>query len=261
MSTVEKALSLLDLFAGNTPELGLSDVARASGFDKATTRRLLLALSNRELVEQDPATRRYRLGPGLLRLARIREAQHPFHQLAAPLMRALSQETGETAHLSEFKGGRLMTIHVAESMRANRVGVDVGQILPLHATASGIAFLSRTRPGMVRACLAEKLEARTPHTLIETARVMELVRRAADQGYSTNDQGYEEGVFSVGAPVLGPDGDAIGALAVAAPVGRIDDDVVKAHGRQAIATAAAISRRLFGMPPGQALGAGLEEDA
>ena len=73
MSTVVKALSLLDHFDASIPEVGLVDMARLSGLDKATARRLLVALGKKGFVEQDPVTRRYRLGAALVRLARIRE--------------------------------------------------------------------------------------------------------------------------------------------------------------------------------------------
>ncbi|RUW97142.1 IclR family transcriptional regulator, partial [Mesorhizobium sp. M8A.F.Ca.ET.059.01.1.1] len=111
MSTVGKAISLLELFTVAEPELGLSDLARRSGFDKATTRRLLVALTGHGLVEQDAATRHYRLGAGLSRLARIREARFPFLQTAVPLVRDLASATAETVHLSEYGIDRLVTVH------------------------------------------------------------------------------------------------------------------------------------------------------
>src|SRR6201996_6304158 len=67
MSTVIKALSLLDHFDASAPEIGLVDMARLSSLDKATTRRLLVALSVKGFIEQDPLTRRYRLGAALIR--------------------------------------------------------------------------------------------------------------------------------------------------------------------------------------------------
>ena len=112
MGTVGKAISLLELFTVAEPELGLTDLARRSGFDKATTRRLLVALTSRGFIEQDAATRHYRLGAGLSRLARIREARFPFLQTAVPLVRDLASATAETVHLSEFGTDRLVTVHV-----------------------------------------------------------------------------------------------------------------------------------------------------
>ncbi|MER8695476.1 IclR family transcriptional regulator [Mesorhizobium opportunistum] len=246
MGTVGKAISLLELFTVAEPELGLSDLARRSGFDKATTRRLLVALTAHGFVEQDGGTRHYRLGAGLSRLARIREARFPFLQTAVPLVRDLASATVETVHLSEFGIDRLVTVHVEHPTRANRVNVDVGQLLPLHSTASGIIYLAFAREETVKACLAAPLEAFTAHTLIEPAAISRSLDEARGRGYSICDQGLEEGVIGVAAAILSADGFALGTIAVAAPKARTTAADIAARGLAAVAAAREISMRLNG---------------
>lgn len=248
MGTVGKAIFLLEQFSADEPEHGLSELARKAGFDKATTRRLLVSLAERGIVEQDAETRRYRLGPGLSRLARIRESHFPFLKVSVPLARLLAQETGETIHLSEYSAGQLLTVHVELSNRANRVNVDIGQVLPLHGTASGIAFLSRARPELMESCLSGTMTVYTPYTVTERDTLARAVDQARSRGYSRSDQGYEEGVSSVAAPILGPDGIALGTVAIASPLSRIDAATADSHGRAAIRAAAEISSRLNGGP-------------
>jgi len=142
MSTVAKAISLLEMLGHGAPETALADLAKGAGFDKATTRRLLVSLIAQGLVEQDETTRLYRLGAGLTRLALMREAQFPFLRMAVPMIEALAAQTEETVHLSEYSRRGLLTVHVIESTKANRVSVPLGELLPMHATASGIAFLA-----------------------------------------------------------------------------------------------------------------------
>ena len=246
MGTVGKAISLLELFTINEPELGLSDLARRSGFDKATTRRLLVSLAGHGMVEQDAATRLYRLGGGVSRLARIREARFPFAQTAIPVLRELGAATSETVHASEFSALGLATVHVEFPARANRVNVDVGAVLPLHSTASGIAFMAFARDEMVRSYLAGPLPAFTPHTVTDPAALMKAVAAARIRGHSVGDQGFEDGVYSVAAAILGPDGYAVGAVAVAAPVARTTEPLSAERGHAAIAAARQISTRLYG---------------
>ncbi|WP_048646777.1 IclR family transcriptional regulator [Nitratireductor soli] len=253
MGTVGKAIFLLELFTAEEPEHGLSELARKAAFDKATTRRLLVSLATGGMVEQDAESRRYRLGAGLSRLARIREMHFPFLKVTVPVARGLAQETGETIHVSEYSAGALATVHVELSARANRVNVDVGQLLPLHGTASGIAFLAFSRPTVMEACMRRAMAAFTPYTVTAPDALMTAVQAAAARGYSRSDQGYEEGVSSVAAPILGVDGCAIGTLAIASPLSRIDDTIAEAHGRAAIDAAREISARLSGEPVAAAL--------
>jgi DNA-binding IclR family transcriptional regulator len=248
MSTVGKAISLLELFTVKEPESGLSDLARKARFDKATTRRLLLSLAKHGFVEQDAYTRRYRLGAGIARLAHIREASFPLLNIAMPVIHDLALQTGETIHLSEFSAGSLATVHVELSAKANRINVDVGQILPLHGTASGIAFLAFTRPEIVDAYLERELEAFTPHTIVDRQEIRESMRLAALRGHSQSAQGYEEGVFSVAAAILDADGHAMGTLAVAMPLSRVEEASAQRHGQAVMHSARQIGTRLNGAP-------------
>ncbi|MES0004623.1 IclR family transcriptional regulator [Mesorhizobium sp. M0062] len=246
MSTVGKAISLLEQFTLGEPEIGLSELARKIGLDKATARRLLMALADHRLIEQEPASRRYRLGAGLSRLARFRDAHFPFVRVAAPVVRELALETGETVHLSEFSAGALLTVHVELSAKANRVNVDVGQVLPLHGTASGIAFLAASPQEAAEAYVDKPLPTFTPHTVTQPDRLMKAIRLAAKRGYSSSSQGYEEGVHSIAAAILGSDGRPLGTLAVASPVSRADDSMAASQGEAVIKAARLISARLAG---------------
>ncbi|MBB2971566.1 IclR family transcriptional regulator [Mesorhizobium sp. RMAD-H1] len=246
MSTVGKALTLLNLFSAEKPELGLVELARGAGYDKATTRRLLVSLAEHGFVEQDPESRLYRIGASLTRFARIREARLPLLQTALPFIRKLAEETGETVHLSEAGNGTLATIYVEHPARANRVNVDVGGLLPLHSTASGIAYLSHARDAVVKAALASPLTAFTAYTATDRAAVVAAMDAARRRGYSTSEQGYEEGVYSVAAAILGADGFAIGTLAIAAPLVRTPKAKAIERGKAVMIAAREITQLLNG---------------
>ncbi|MCB1395031.1 MAG: IclR family transcriptional regulator [Rhodobacteraceae bacterium] len=224
MRTVEKALRLLDYFDDQHPEFGLSELARLSGIDKATVLRMLGDLAATGFAEQDPQSRKWRLGAGILRLARIREAAFPVTRVITPILERLAEETGETAHASLLSGRDLGTIGVVESTRSNRVIIEPGLILPLHATASGVAFTAFARPETRAQVLKRALKPITPTTPTSGEALGTLVERAQALGYATADQTYEAEVFGIAVPIFGADGFASGALAVATPTSRISPD-------------------------------------
>ncbi|MFD1942604.1 IclR family transcriptional regulator [Paradevosia shaoguanensis] len=246
MSTVGKAITLLEAFEVQRPELGLTELAKIVGFDKATTRRLLLSLAAGGLIEQDESSRLYRLGPATVRFARIREAHFPFLESARSFVVALAEETGETAHLSEFDADFLTSTYVEESAQPNRISVSIGDRFPLHATASGIAYLAFTKPDYARTYLARKLDKHSPFTVTDPEKLFAMLDETRERGYSISDQGRAEGVFSVGAAVVDREGYAIGALSVASPLARVSEETAQRHGEAVLVAAQKISARLNG---------------
>jgi IclR family acetate operon transcriptional repressor len=71
---------------------------------------------------------------------------------------------------------------------------------------------------------------------------------AALRGYSQSTQGYEEGVFSVAAPILDAEGHALGTLAVAMPLSRVEETTGQRHGQAVMHSARQIGTRLNGEP-------------
>ncbi|RUM06129.1 IclR family transcriptional regulator [Rhizobium chutanense] len=246
MSTIGKALSLLDTLSRLDKEVGLTDIARLCSLDKATARRFLVELEKHGFVEQDPDSRRYRIGSEPVRLARIREARYPFLRVAVPFIKTLAEASAETVHLSEFSGGRLSTIHVEDPPRAHRIIVDVGSILPFHATASGLAFLAFCPPAEIDAALRKPLEKFTDHTVVDPKLIRGLLDETAARGFSISHQGLEAGVISAAAPVRAPDGRPVGCVAVAAPLSRTTKTAIEHFGAQAIAAANGISEKYYG---------------
>jgi DNA-binding IclR family transcriptional regulator len=228
MQTVDKALSLLGFFSEGRAAIGLSEIARLSGFNKATTRRLLLALEKHGFVEQDAKTRAYRLGPGLLRLARVREAVSPVQTVVRPILENLVSLTGETAHFSLYAGGSLATIGLVESTKSNRVMLERGEAIPLHATASGMAFMAFARPQIVDVALGKALTGHTAYTITDAQELRKQFRSARKAGVAVAKGSYEDGVCGIAAPVFGQDGFARGAVAVALPVSRAKRNVIAA---------------------------------
>lgn len=252
MGTVGKALSLLDVVSRAERGMGLAEIARLCGADKATARRLLVELGRHGFIEQDVETKKYDLGSAPVRLARIREMRFPFLRIGAQIADELADRVGETVHLSKFAGDRLSTVHVAESAKAHRVSLDVGTILPLHATASGIAFLAGCARQDIDSYLAGDLQRFTEHTVTSRTELKGLASQASERGYSICEQGLEVGTISVAAGIRAPGSEPVGTLAIAAPQIRVSEMTLHALGKAAAEAAADIAGRYFGFDAGVA---------
>jgi DNA-binding IclR family transcriptional regulator len=243
MLTVDKAMKLLGYFTPAQPEIGLSELARLADLDKAATRRFLVSLAKHGFIEQNPHTKRYRLGPAFLRFARIREVTFPLASIAQPVLDELVETTGETAHVSIASGAALVTIAVAEPQRATRVYVDPSQLLPFHATASGIAYLAFAATDVVEEYLSSgDLAAHTPHTTVTASELRHLIAGARERGFAFGERSFESEVIGTAAPIFDWSGHAFGAVAVASIASRFTDQTREDIGRRVIDAAIRITR-------------------
>ncbi len=221
MSTVVKALQLLDLFSRSRPQIGLSDLARLAGLNKATCFRLVSDLCAAGLVEQMASGRDYRLGPAVLRLAALREAHVPLREAALPVLQALAAQTGETAHLSLMVGAELRPLaHAYSAAHASKITMEDVQIFPFHATASGLAVLTHQPPALREQILARPLPALTPYTLTDPVTLRARLREIETLGFAESQGGFETDVHSFAVPLFDALGRCTGALSIAALAAR-----------------------------------------
>lgn len=226
MGTVTKALSLLSLFTRDRATIGLSEMARLSGQNKATVYRLLGELQSAGFVEQLEDQRGYRLGSEVLRLAALREAAVPMIGLGQRVLDTLSAQTGETAHMSLVRGDQLVTLaHASSSRHATRVIMDPAEQLSFHGTSSGLAILAFSTPAFVDRILTQPLPAHTESTLTDPALIRARLAEVRQAGFSQYLGGYERDVHSHAAAFFDAAGHAIGAISVAAPRTRVNAEI------------------------------------
>jgi IclR family transcriptional regulator, acetate operon repressor len=249
--TVNKALELLNHFSQSKPEIGLSDMARLAGCDKATTHRLLTTLAVHGLVEQSSTSKLYRLGAGTLRLARMREASFPLSSAVDPILQELSNKTGETVHASLIAGHSLATVGLITSPKAIHVTMGAGDSLPFHATASGISILAYLPDDQSAYILRNNLAAYTKHTLTQSQDVARQVQLARQRGYAVSEQSFEADVIGIASPFFSADAAVQGAMAVATPAHRMTRDVKSATIRAVCEAALAVTHKFGAEPPPQ----------
>ncbi|MEM7427093.1 MAG: IclR family transcriptional regulator [Pseudomonadota bacterium] len=249
MRTVDRALGLLKYFTVDSPEWGLSDLARAARMDKATTLRMLQVMTRHGFLAQDAATRRFRLGIAPLNLARVREATNPLTSVIEPVMDAIMTATNETTHASTGIGTTVVPIGVSEPQRSTRVFVDPSLELPIHAAASGLAYLAFGEPSVLEAVLADPdFEEFTDDTPLSRADVMPHIEEARRHGFSVADKTYDDEVVGVAAPFFDQSGYAQGTIAVATPTYRMSEDKLRETAQAVVDGALEITRGIGAEP-------------
>lgn len=258
MGTITKALDLLTLFARDRAEIGLGEFVRLTGRDKATIHRHLTELTENGYLEQHPDTRAYRLGPALLRLSALRETLFPVRKLLQPIVFELSETVGELAHASLLQGDALSPVaHSDPALHGIQVNFEIAEMLPLHATSSGIAALAFCPEEWQARILSRPLSRFTDRTISDPAALKAEIDMVRRYGVASVAGAFDEGVSSVGAPVFGEGGRVLGSLAVAVPSVRAKPEklrdialkLLKEAERASTALGGTVPRNFEDLPP------------
>lgn len=250
MSSTAKALTLLSYFSAARPEIGLSQLCRIAGRDKATTYRHLQALESAGFVEQNPASKHYRLGPAVMQLAQVREATVPRKDGAKPALAALANATGETAHVTVLSGQTIYALCECESPHHGiRAVIDLNTF-PLHATASGLCALA-FGPATLFDVAAASLEGFTKATPTSKTDLAALVDTIRTTGFGCANRSYEAEILGLSAPVYDHTGQLAGAVAVACVAARFTPDLEQTIKSELVIAARDITRNWGGAIPAQ----------
>ncbi len=150
VQSVDRAVRILEILARDG-EAGVTEVAGELGVHKSTASRLLSALDRRELVTQDAARGKFRLGVGIVRLAGAASARLDVLQESRAVCRMLAHEVGETVNLAILSGRDALYLDQAAGPAALSPHNWAGQRIPLHATSDGKVLLAYAARGRARA--------------------------------------------------------------------------------------------------------------
>ena len=239
VQAVERAADLLFALAAAPAAPALRELAHAVGCSTSTVLRLLTALEKKGLVERDPLTRRYSLGPRVHALASARSRGADLYARALPHMRALRDQSGESVVLQVRAGDQHICLAQVESRHEIRRHVAVGQVFPLTRGATAQVLRAFGEPAW------GEPEDTPPSLADRRARAAGLPRglaavRAA--GYAVSLEEREPGVSAIAAPIFDAHGAVWAALVVSGPAQRFGPTRMRAVATPLRTAALAISR-------------------
>ncbi|MGH7340707.1 MAG: IclR family transcriptional regulator, partial [Candidatus Rokuibacteriota bacterium] len=176
IQSVSHALDVLEQFAGDAEELGVTDLSKRLKLHKNNVFRLLATLESRGYIEQNRATENYRLGIRCLQLGQAYVQHMGLLRQARPIMTELSRQIRETTYLAVLRRGFIVPVEVIEADRAVRIIPPLGEALPLHSTAAGKAYLAFAPEDEVRALVPDGLQRHTEKTITERAALLQQLK-------------------------------------------------------------------------------------
>lgn len=216
--SIGRALWLMRLVANHGEEgVSLSELVSETGLAKPTIRRILLALIDADMVEQDSLSRRYALGAQTYALGVMAARRHGLQRLALDNLIRLAEATGDTAFLVVRRGLHTLCLHREEGHFPIRTHVlKVGDRHPLGAGAAGLAILA-AMPGPE---IERIVEANTPlyeqrYPGLTPTILRDRLALTRHKGWALNPGLIFSGSWGLAVAIRNIAGDPVAALTIA----------------------------------------------
>lgn len=218
-SSAERTLNVLALLGDADGELGVTEVAAALSFDKSVVHRILTTLVELEFAEQNPETRKYRIGIRAWEVGRKFVQRNSLEELVVPRLRQIVDETGGTGYVAALEGHDIVYLAVVHGSGAFRVHVDVGERIPAHASALGKALIAEL-PEDERAQFLRtvNLNPRTDSTIVDVERFAAELDATKERGYALNRGESRRGVGAVGVAIANEQRRPVIAVSIGFPL-------------------------------------------
>lgn len=249
IQSIERAAAILRLLSGRSRRLGVVDLAGELGLSKGTVHGLLRTLRHVGFVEQDPETGKYQLGAALLHMGSSYLDGNELRTRALNWSDSLASRTQEAVRIGTLHEGQVLIVHHVFRPDDSLQTLDVGSLLPAHATALGKVLLAH-HPYVADALAEAGLARYTETTICDAERLDRDLARIRERGWGSEIGELTPGQVSLAAPIMDRSGLTVGSVGIFGPpqrllVARQPRGELLAYVREA---ARAVSRELGAIP-------------
>jgi DNA-binding IclR family transcriptional regulator len=223
--SIERALALMrEIAAHNRTGSRLLDLAGRTGLQRPTVHRMLKCLALGNMVQQDPDTHRYHLGPMVFELGLTAAPRFNLREICHPSMNRIAEATGDTVFLTQRSGLDSVCVDRHEgTFPIKTFTLEIGMRRPLGVGTGSLAILAGLpEEEEVRDIIAANAP-RLPEYGLSPGTLLSQVKRAQKLGYAVREMPSLAGVRSIGQALHNQSGIAFAALSVSAISSRMSE--------------------------------------
>ena len=248
INSIRKAIQIMNMFSAAEPRLTVTEISRRLKMPKSTVHSLLNTLLADGFVEQ-VEDGSYALGTAVIVLTQRVRVNVELRDRAAPYLRQLADQCGESVYLTIRDGDYVLYIYAIESSRRLIARTAVGDRAHLHCTGVGKAILAELPSAEVDALVGRVgLPTITKYTTTTLTQLHSVLEQTRERGYSFDNQENELGNYCIGAALFDGTGQVIGGCSVAGTDPEIIGSRAPELSSKLLSAALAISRNMGFVP-------------
>lgn len=214
---------LLFLSSSDSPQK-LKQIAAGADLTNSTTLKILDTLIYIGYVEKDSETKKFSLGPSIIKYANKGIQQLDIKRIAQPHLEKLQKSTTETVHLGILDNSSIVYITKLKSSNPVSLNSKVGKSIPLYCSAMGKSILADQSDHEIQEYLENhQLVPKTNNTITSKKVFIQEIESIRKQGISFDNSENEDDVFCIGTSIS-LNGKIYGAISVSVPKYRINSE-------------------------------------
>jgi DNA-binding IclR family transcriptional regulator len=245
IQSIERAFAILEELRLNPNGIGLAELSKRVGIHNSTTFHLVKTMVALGYIQQMKDSKRYHIGRHLFTLAAVSLDEATLVSLATPVLKRLTQATGETGHFAIRSGDNIVVLARTTGTGVFQVADQVGAIRPGHCTAVGKVLIAALRPLQLESYLnTHELQRFTAKTIVEKDALLAELGTVARNGVAFDDGEFDAEARCIAVPVRDFTGQVAGAIGISGPIWRLSILALQEKTQHVRAEAANLSREL-----------------
>ncbi len=219
--TLGKLIHVLEIVTASARPLRFTDILERSGQPRGTLHRQLMHLVEEGLLDHtDEQT--YVAGLRLLTFASQAWNGNDLRSIAAPHLRRLQEQTGESVHLGILRGTQIIYLDKIDGKHSVRMHSQIGRVSPAYCTGVGKAALSLLPEAVLNTTVsAMEFHSYTPHTIVSSAQLKQEVETIKKRGFGFDLEEHETGIQCIAVPIVATGRSYSAAISVTGPTYRL----------------------------------------
>ncbi len=227
VQSIDRALNIIKIVSSRKDGIGVTELAEMLGLNKSSIFRILATLTAKGFIEQNPETKKYKLGYIYLELSTKLLESIDIRKEAIPLLRELEEISNEVIHLVIYSQKEAVYIEKLEGNETLRMHSQVGKRAPMHCTSAGKVILAHIPRGETIEIIHQKgLPMHTEKTITNEQDLLENLSMIKKQGYGIEREENEPGITCIAAPIFNHRGEVAGAVSISGTSLRMTDEKI-----------------------------------
>ena len=200
------------------------------GLPKPTVHRLFHRLEEEGFLQRDIDGRSYAAGQRLRKMSVNVLSSSRVRTVRLAVLNALTEDVGETCNIATPDRDGMVYLDRVETKWPLRIQLPIGTTVPFHCTASGKMYLATLAPHLLAKYLsAAILDKQSDSTLTDPAAIQDEIARIREQGFSTDNEEFMDGMVAIAVPILDDHGRLMSTLSIHAPTQRVNIEDLIVH--------------------------------